>query len=132
MEPKGQDMSQSTEQEAGKEKLPYPVYFVESPEDDTVVVAMDVVVEPDMVTWFDTIKERKMRIGQIIDNDPAHFVFERTELGDGQIQTYTFVPMNLENYNSKVKQHLIDPKDEDSQDENSLIAAFLETKKHAW
>lgn len=104
------------------------VYYVESKEDSTVQIAMDLKVIEDRITWFDTIKERGMHIKKITDNNPEHFVFVRESNGDEQ--TYTFVPMTLEIYNTKVKDSLIHGRDFDKLED--LEKAFEETKNDAW
>ena len=110
------------------ERLPARVYFVESEQDNTVHYALDVEIRQGYATWFDGTKERIMRIGSIIEKKSDLFVFERdASEGGGQ---YRFVPMTLELYNSKVKQHLISPSE--FQNEEEMFKAFEETKKSAW
>ena len=107
--------------------LPARVYFVSSPEDGTVLVAMDILIQNNRITWFDTIKERTMEISKIEDGNPEHFVFERA--GE-PLRTYTFVPMSLDIYRSKVKSGLVQGKDFATEEE--LFLAFEETKKDVW
>ncbi len=112
-----------------REKLPEPVYYVKSPTDATVLVAIDVaVINRRWVTWFDTVKERGMEAAVILDNYPRHFSFRRTE-GEGG-HSYTFVPMSLDIYNTLVKERLLHG--QDFSDQEAMIQAFLQTQKEAW
>ena len=81
---------------------------------------MDVRVNGDWISWFDTVKERLMR-GEILENTPERFSFKRTE-GDSN-QTYSFVPMTLDIYHSAVKSRL--SSGQDFSDDQSMIDAFL-------
>jgi hypothetical protein len=112
-----------------RQKLPGRVYYVSCPEDNTVEVAMDVRIAGDTVSWFDTIKERLMKIERIInDSHPDYFIFKRNvEEGGG---VYTFVPMTLQLYNERVKRHLLAPKD--FTDIEQLLKEFEDTKNYAW
>lgn len=111
-----------------QEQLPGRVYFVESNKDGTVVFALDVKYSPTSVRWFDGTKERRMEVGEITDADPNHFVFKRSEAeGGGE---YSFVPMNLDVYNTKVKERLVAGGDFD--DEETMLKAFESTKESAW
>lgn len=114
--------------EAGFEQLPAPVYHVTSDRDSTVLVAMNVqIVNNKSFSWFDTVKERRME-GDIIEKTPERFSFRRSPQGGGQ--TYSFVPMTLEIYNSQVKNNLLGSKDFD--DEQMMIDAFRQSLKNAW
>jgi len=116
------------------ETMPSPekesdVYFVESQQDGTVLVAMDVNVNEQnrMVSWFDTVKERMMGYENIQrDNTSLSFTRLASE-GGGD---YNFQPMTLEIYQEKVKPKLLAPQDFDNLD--SLKQAFEETKSSAW
>ena len=110
------------------EKLPKRVYYVSSDKDDTVLVALDVEFDNKKVRWFDTIKERIMRAEKIIDSTPQKFIFNR-DLSEGG-GTYTFVPMTLEIYNDRVKQHMLVPRE--FTDLEKLFLAFEEARKNAW
>lgn len=112
------------------EKLPKPVYYVESPNDDTVLVGMDVTIFHDKigdkvatsVSWYDTSHERIMAAAEI-ERKNDDFTFQRAECEGGG--SYYFTPMNLEIYNSKVKHRLA--AGGDFANEEDLIKAFLET-----
>lgn len=90
------------------EKLPYPVYYVESPNDDTVLIGLDVKVlrekknnkESTTVSWHDTNHYRHMEALNTISYE-NRFAFKRRQEEGGS--TYYFVPMTLNIYNSKVK-----------------------------
>lgn len=105
-----------------------PVYFVSSPEDSSVLIALDVKINDDSVSWFDTVKDRIMYIGKILDNNPEHFVFQRNDKGETGI--YTFVPMTLEIYNQRVKNRILIQQDFSREEE--MLKAFQETKNNAW
>ena len=107
-----------------KYELPYPVYYVESPSDATVLLGMDVVYDGEIIRWFDAIKIRMMLIDEILTNECEKFSFQRRD-GDGG--TYTFIPMTIEIYYEKVKRQLAGVKDFDNEDK--LLQAFLDTKK---
>ena len=111
-----------------KRILPHKVYLVSCPEDSTVLVAIDVSIKDGYITWFDTVKERVMKIGEItIDNDEI-FVFTR---GDQEGNpSYELRPLTLELYEETVK-----PKLNNAQDfskEEDMFAAFEITKENAW
>lgn len=112
------------------EKLPKPVYYVESPDDGTVLVGMDVTIEHNRIgsqeahriSWYDTVRERSMTASEIIRKDDD-FAFQRADQEGGG--SYHFTPMDLEVYNDKVKQRLIAGRDFTNNDD--LTKAFLET-----
>lgn len=116
------------ETETSLERLSEPVYYVESAEDDTVLVGIDVRIRSGIVEWFDTIKDRSMLVNTILDRSNQHFVFKRSNNEGGGI--YTFTPMTLERYEGSVKQKLIDG--QTFSDYDDMIKAFLETKNDAW
>jgi hypothetical protein len=105
------------------------VCFVSSPDDRTVLVAFDIQITADnLIQWFDTVKERRMRIGEIISDTPEHFAFKRN---DGKSQgVYDFVPMTLDIYNEKVKNKILIPKT--FADEKEMRREFEKTKDNAW
>lgn len=119
------------EKSASMEKLPKPVYYVESPNDDTVLIGINVTVEHyrenaksvTIVNWYDTTHERRM-LADEISHEGDFFAFKRAEQEGGGF--YYFSPMNLDIYNDKVKKRLntggIFTNEED------LIKAFLDSK----
>ena len=110
------------------EKLPNRVYYVSSNKDNSVLVALDVEFNNKEIRWFDTIKERGMKIEKIIDLSLQNFIFNRDLNEGGGI--YKFVPMTLEIYNDKVKNHMLIPRE--FTDPEELFLAFEETRKNAW
>ncbi len=116
------------EREDNRERFPAPVYYVESPTDDTVLVGIGVQLRGDMLTWFDTVKERTMLVDKIIEESPKSFIFQRDRQEGGD--AYSFQPMTLEIYSSSVQKQLIDGKTFQNQD--AMIEAFLETQNDAW
>jgi hypothetical protein len=121
-------LSEKMQDEERREQLPASVYYVKSPEDDTVLVGMDVEISrrggDTTVSWFDTVKERRMG-AELVSEDMDNFTFKRLEQEGGG--TYSFVPMSLDVYDNSVKSYLQNGKDFDNQED--LTAAFLETKK---
>ena len=120
----------NAEKANNKEKLPKPVYYIESPSDSTVLVGIDTTIEHDKIgeqevsriSWYDTKHERIMTASETMQKGD-YFAFKRIDQEGGGI--YYFKPMNLEIYNDKVKYHLADGHDFINDDD--LIKAFLET-----
>lgn len=126
--PLNYEHSQS-ERDSNREILPEPVYYIESSDDNTVLVGMDVTAEsnPDgttTVTWYDTTRERVMTADET-RNEDGYFAFKRIDEEGGQF--YKFTPMNLDTYNEKVKSELIGGKDFDSKE--ALTEAFDKTRR---
>jgi hypothetical protein len=89
---------------------PNEVYFVESAEDPSALLALDAKIDGPYVAWFDTSRDRGQRItAQRLDG--SALVFE-TERG-----TYRFEPLTLERYRTDVR-----PKVELSPDFGSVEA----------
>ena len=115
------------------EKLPYPVYYIESADDDTVLIGIGVSVNHNkigeestaIIRWYDTNHERAMTASEIVQEDNI-FTFKRVEQEGGG--RYHFTPMNLEIYNSKVKRRLINGSD--FTNDEDLIKAFLSTTEY--
>jgi hypothetical protein len=105
------------------------VYFVNSPTDGTVLVAMDLQIDQQqkMISWFDTAKERKMRYDSLSGGEDNYSFNRSVEQGGGE---YTFQPLTLDIYNSQVASHLIGAKEFDNV--NQLKEALLKTKENAW
>ena len=120
--------TEGMEQDESHERLPEPVYYIESPDDESVLVGIDVSIYRNksttdaIISWYDTAHERTMTAAEIQTNDKC-FAFRRKEEEGGG--TYYFEPMNLDLYNEHVKGKLIDGKD--FKDHNDLIDAFLST-----
>lgn len=114
-----------------RKELPKPVYYIESPSDNTVLVGVDVSItdyEVDgdsysIVKWRDTARERIMYAAEI--KQQGDFLTFRREDREGGGHYY-FMPMNLEVYNSKVRQRLVNGLDFENEDD--LINAFLDIK----
>lgn len=112
------------------EKLPKPVYYIESSNDDTVLVGINVTINHDRmgeqevskISWYDTSHERIMTASEIRQKDDF-FAFKRIDQEGGGF--YYFSPMNLEIYNNKVKQRLVAGSDFTNNED--LIKAFLTT-----
>ena len=115
-------------------KLPEPVYFVESAEDDSVLVGINVTIEYRQdnhhgaftIYWFDTTHERAMMASEIRVKY-GYFAFRRLKREGGGI--YIFTPMNLQIYDNKVKQRLTAGRDFTNNED--LIKAFLATTEDA-
>lgn len=116
-----------------QEKMPAPVYYVESPDDKSVMVGIDVTItratfegeEFIGVSWYDTSRERRMLAARVEMKEDGTFAFDRSEDDGGG--HYDFRPMNLQVYNEKVKSRLI--QGGDFENDEDLIKAFLETKE---
>ena len=109
----------------GRLCLPEPVYYINSPTDDTVLVGLDVVIKKEkgvyMVSWWDPSHQRCMTAAKIMKNSDF-FAFKRSEREGGHL--YFFTPLDLETYNIKVKNHLIGGRNFKSKEE--MIQAFLD------
>ena len=88
----------------GHETPPAQVYYVESDQDESVLVGINVQIRGEWISWFDTVKERVMR-GKMLENSLECLSFRRDEDDGGQ--TYSFTPMTLDIYNSSVKNKLV-------------------------
>ncbi|MDO8496716.1 MAG: hypothetical protein Q7S43_04695 [bacterium] len=111
-------------------KMTDKIYYVTSDIDDSVLIAMNIIVDPfeKTVIWFDTVKERIMELEEVIDHNPDHLVFKR--LSKSMSGIYTFIPMTLDIYNSKIRNKILIPRDFNNEEE--MTAAFMETKNNAW
>lgn len=87
----------------------HDVYYVSSPQDETVLLAIDVRARGTVLRWFDTVKERIMVVENWIENTPHGIIFERSQKEGGG--RYTFTPLTLELYQEHVKSKLIAPKE---------------------
>ena len=115
------------------ERLPRPVYYIESLNDDTVLVGINVTIDHDRmgeeniskISWYDTSHERIMIASETRQEDD-YFAFKRIDQEGGGY--YYFTPTNLKVYNDKVKQHLVAGADFTNDDD--LIKAFLSTTEN--
>ena len=85
------------------------VYYVSSPQDETVLLATHVIASGAVVRWLDTVKERVMAVERWIEHTPRSIIFERSKKEGGG--TYTFTPLTLEIYQENVKSKLMSPKE---------------------
>ena len=108
--------------------LNHRVYYVFSPEDDSVLLALDIKISNDLIKWFDTVKERIMYIDEIFDDNPKHFVFKLKDKNN--IGVYTFLPITLKIYEEKVKNKILIP--QNFSNEELMLRSFEETKENAW
>lgn len=105
------------------------IYFVQSDQDKTVLVAIDLVIDTDQrnVSWFDMNKERMMYFDEI-QNDGENIRFLRAQSeGGGE---YSFQPLTLDIYKTNIAPRLDQAEDFSSIDE--MKAAFSRTKENAW
>jgi hypothetical protein len=109
-------------------KLPVPVYSVSSPEDDTVLLAMDVKIKHGFISWFDSTKERVMGIENIEEKPNGELIFH-SKADEGN-REYTFTPLTLDIYKKHVQKKLLAGKDFDN--EEDMLKAIESTKKNAW
>ncbi len=103
--------------------LPGPVYYVFSPQDGTVLVGINVVVSRENncygISWWDPSHERCMTASKIAYNTD-YFAFKRIDSEGGQL--YFFIPMDLDIYNNRVKEFLVNGGDFENQED--MIKAF--------
>ncbi len=102
--------------------LPGRVYLVQHPTDISVLIAVDVKYSADWVGWFDTVRERVMRLRLPMTVTEERISFERL---DGAGGVYTLVPLTLGLYQSHVRHRLAGGKDFAT--EEDLLAAFEQT-----
>lgn len=126
---KGEGTMQHNGESYEQERLPHPVYFVESPQDDSVLVALDVQRLGDTISWQDTTKERRFNIGEVISQDPNDYRF-KTSAEFGDAADYRLTEMTLDTYRLAVKPRLINGRNFNTKEE--MIAAFKEAQDNAW
>lgn len=97
------------------------VYYVESPTDETVLVAIhpQYSTETQSLTWWDTVKERIKLVKAI------EIVGEVLQVTDASDTRYVFHPMTLAIYNERVKDQLIEGRAFNT--EEDLTKAFENT-----
>jgi hypothetical protein len=84
-----------------------PVYYIESPDDDTVCVAINPNIEDvdgkQMVSWLDTVRERE----RIAPKVTKAWVSKAFSFTDDQKRTYHLTPLDLATYNAHVRQKVV-------------------------
>ncbi|MBI3442438.1 MAG: hypothetical protein HY007_01595 [Candidatus Sungbacteria bacterium] len=101
------------------------IYYVESAKDPTVLLALDARLGDDKnLRWFDTRKERIMKVNRVAEDTAERFAFERE--GGG---TYVFTPLTLKRYEESVKSRLVQP--ESFEREEDLFTALKKTREYA-
>lgn len=98
------------------------VFYVTSPTDDTVLVAIDprYAAAADMISWWDTGHERMKKVSWFgMKEETTLLVVDDTGT------EYAFTPMTLAIYNNVVRKHVFRPRDFAS--EKEMIMAFEET-----
>lgn len=115
--------------EGSLKRFPQPLYYVESSDDDTVLVAIEPYIRvcnrQPCIIWFDTCKERAMNAGRMLVKNGC-FYFERVD--EGSEATYRLTPMTLDIYHKKVMPHLVGGREYRNMED--LIQAFLEAKEN--
>ena len=116
------------------ERLPEPVYYVSSEDDNTVLIAMNVAIQyinstdnkKAVVTWYDTNRVRVMEadVWKFIEDG---FIFNRSDVKKPQV--YRFVPMTLEIYHNKVKARIYTQHDFSNKED--MIKAFIATLEYS-
>ena len=122
-------METPTNHHENAERLPARVYFVESHDDPTVLVALRVTITGEKIQWFDTTHERHLTVDEVLDANPDHFVFRRAADEGGK--TYTLVPLTLDIYQRSLKGRFRGPK-QDFQDEEELLSTLEKSREDAW
>ena len=105
--------------------FPHRVYYVSCAGDISVLVAIDPHIGGQTIQWFDTKRQREMRIKAMPDNTDGEFTFMRADNEGGG--TYMFTPMTLDVYIMHAEEFLTEPRTFHTLDE--LIDAFLQTRK---
>lgn len=82
-----------------------PLFYVESNQDKTVLLALDVNVIDNTMRWFDSNKERVFIIHAFNKQENGNIILEK-ESSQPEKTIYTLVPMTLEIYNQQVKNKL--------------------------
>lgn len=103
------------------------VMYVSSAQDDSVMVAFNIHEDGNVLSWFDTIKERIMEIEKVLEDTEDKFAFLRAS---DRKEIYEFVPMTLEIYRAKVKDKLISGRDFDT--EKVMHEALINTIDQSW
>ncbi|MEK7139135.1 MAG: hypothetical protein AAB817_00360 [Patescibacteria group bacterium] len=101
-------------------RFPARAYFVASPTDPSVRLAMSLLIDAPTrtVRWHSTSRSIQVPLQQVIVPNPEHFVF--SGLGaDGIKHTYTVVPLTLEIYNLKIRPTM--PQPLEFSDEEALL-----------
>lgn len=101
-----------------------------SKKDDTVLIAINVKVVDHMIEWFDTVKERKMQIGEILESNTKKFSFLRSFAGGGEDIEYSLIPLTMSIYNEKVMPKL--PQARSFDNEEAMLKSFEDTIANAW
>jgi hypothetical protein len=76
------------------------IYLVQSPDDDSVLLAMDAKINNDLIEWFDSSRDRAFEITGMKSEDDCLIV--QTE-----DTSYTFRELSLELYQQKVVDKVI-------------------------
>lgn len=92
-------------------KLPKAIYYVESDDDYTVLVGINIVIKRYkmgrktffIIRWYDTSHDRIMLASRIEYINNA-FIFKRIKKEGGGI--YRFTPMDVDTYNERVRPYL--------------------------
>lgn len=85
------------------------MYYVESPQDGSVRLAIDVIWNQDSntISWFNTLRTITFSVAEVLSANPEYFTFARAEAEGGGL--YTLMPLSLEIYNKKIKPALRQP-----------------------
>lgn len=83
------------------------IWFVSCDDDPTVLLAINPLFEMGKyISWFDTVKERKMLVHSVIEEKEGSIIFDRV-LHSGEIWRYRFVPLTLGVYEEKVRDKML-------------------------
>lgn len=100
------------------------VFFVGSPEDETVLIAVHPRYQEETrtLTWWDTVKERGKEVKAMqVGKGPV------LQVVDVENNTYFFVPLSLPFYNNMVKDKF--PEKGEFATEEEMVEAFEETMR---
>lgn len=71
-------------------------YYVSSPTDDSVLIALDPKLTERYVEWFDSVRDRMFEVVKV--NEQGQVIIVETERG-----TFKFEPMTIELYERHIK-----------------------------
>lgn len=87
------------------------VFFIQSENDPTVLIGVELQIFDGYISWHDTIKERIKRIKRIIENTSENFIFETKDENGMTEGTYKIQILTWKLYQKKVLPNLcFDPK----------------------
>ena len=103
------------------------VYYVSCNTDDTVLLAFKPKVLGEYLHWYDSNKERVMKIKNLYRQESVNKILLIRGDGAKKDCVYVFEPLNIELYNKFVKSKLLSPMHFDS--EQQMLQRFYDEFK---